>query len=66
YGVISDRGRALYIADATSYRDYVFDLTTGIAGTSLPVSDAAREAGVRRIRDIIAELTRFYRLPITP
>jgi arylsulfatase A-like enzyme len=64
YAVISDAGRSLYIADGVSNRDYSFDLTTGPGGTRRPVTDAAREAGVRAIRDMIGNLARFSRGPV--
>ena len=66
YAVISDAGRSLYIADGVSDREYAFDLTTGPGGTSRPVTDAERDAGVRAIRDMIRELTRFARVPLDP
>jgi membrane-anchored protein YejM (alkaline phosphatase superfamily) len=66
YAVISDAGRSLYIADGVSNREYAFDLTTAPGGTSRVVTDAVRDAGVKAIRDMIRDLTRFSRVPIDP
>lgn len=66
YAVISEAGRSLYIADGVSNREYSFDLTTGSGGASRAVTDEIRNAGVKAIRDMIRDLTRFFRVPIDP
>jgi arylsulfatase A-like enzyme len=63
YGVLSGDGTSLYIADATSYRDYSYDLTTGTAGRPRPVTAAVRNDGARRIRDTIERVATLYRVP---
>jgi hypothetical protein len=63
YGVLSEDGTSLYIADATSYRDYSYDLTTGTAGRARPMTAAVRNDGTRRIRETIEQVAKLYRVP---
>lgn len=63
YGWIAGDGASLYIADATSFREYAYDLTTGVAGTPRPVTPALREGAAARIRTAIDEVARTYRVP---
>lgn len=64
YGLLSDDATSLYIADATAYRDYSYDLTTGIAGTSRTVTAEKRSRGARRIRETIDQVAELYRIPV--
>lgn len=64
YGLLSGDATSLYIADATTFRDYSYDLTTGIAGTSRTVTAGKRSRGARRIRETIAQVADLYRIPL--
>lgn len=64
YGLLAADASSLYIADATSYRDYEYDLTTGMAGTPRPVTAASRAAGASRIRQAIGQIADTFRVPI--
>lgn len=64
YGWINDRGRALYILDAASYRDYAYTLSPGVAGTPMPVTADLRQLGGRQIASTIRDLAAFYRIPL--
>lgn len=64
YGWIGDGGRSLYIIDATSYRDWAYDLTTGTAGTPVRVTPDLRLRGGRAIEATIHEIARVYRVPV--
>ena len=60
YGALLDDGRSLYIIDAVSLKDYVYDLDGSAAGRSVPVSEAVRQVGQRAVRATIDEISRFY------
>ncbi|MCX6552478.1 MAG: sulfatase-like hydrolase/transferase [Acidobacteria bacterium] len=64
YGSLAGDGSSLFIADATNYREYRYDLTTGFAGTPRTATPAERAAAVRRIREGLQQVARTYRIPI--
>jgi hypothetical protein len=58
YGLLTRGGRQLYIADATEYRDYAFDLTPTPRSRSI---DRAEQAAARQqIQQKILEINKFY------
>jgi hypothetical protein len=58
YGLLTDGGRHLYIADATEYRDYAFDLVP--SPVTRPVDRGEQAAARQQIRQKILEINRFY------
>lgn len=60
YGALLDDARRLYIIDAISLREYVYELDGSAAGRAVPVHGEDREAGQRAIRATIGEISRFY------
>ena len=63
YGLISDRGRSLYILDAVNYRDYLYDLTTESHTISLEIGTDQRRTARATIRRMIEELNDWYGVP---
>ena len=63
YGLISDRGRSLYILDGVNYRDYLYDLTTESNTTSTEVSTDKRRSARDTIRRMLGELNDWYGVP---
>lgn len=63
YGWLAGDASRLYIADATAFREYAYDLTTGPAGRAEPVAAALRDTAAARIREALAQVTRTYRVP---
>ena len=63
YGVLDAKGRMLYIADGVNYRDYYYDLAEDPHGAAKPVTDDVRQANEARIRKLVLQIARFYRLP---
>lgn len=67
YGLLSQQGRRLYISDGVAARDYLYDLTTGPAGTAMEPSAEDRDTSHTRIRQLIDEINAFYSFkPQTP
>jgi len=64
YAAISGDGRSLYIADATAYQEYAFDLDGNAGGTRRPVTEAMRTAGMKAIRSMIQEVAKASRIAI--
>lgn len=60
YGALLDDGRSLYIIDAVSLKDYVYQLDGSAAGRAVPVTEANRQAGQSAVRATIDEISRFY------
>jgi arylsulfatase A-like enzyme len=64
YGMLGDRGRSLYVVDATNYRDYAYRLG-GLGGkddreTLTPVLRQDRE---RLIRSTVDQINKIYKVP---
>lgn len=60
YGMLSDGGRKLYVADGVNYRDYLFDLTPhGDSPVALNAQFESQEDEL--IRRQILSINRFYR-----
>jgi hypothetical protein len=58
YGLLSNGGRHLFVADATEYRDYAFDLAPSPVTRRI---DRGEQAAARRqIQEKILEIDRFY------
>ena len=63
YGLISNRGRSLYILDAVNYRDYLYDLTTESNTISVEIGTDQRRTAHDTIRRMIEELNDWYGVP---
>jgi arylsulfatase A-like enzyme len=63
YGTLDREGRKLYIADGVNYRDYYYDLSDESRGGSQPISDELRRTNQARIRKMVLQIAKFYRLP---
>lgn len=61
YGMLSDNGRRLYMLDTINARDYIWDLSNGIGGRPLPVTEAERALRRRMIGEQVAEIAAFFR-----
>jgi hypothetical protein len=61
--VWSERGRSLYILDAVSYRDYLYDLTTESNTMSVEIWTDQRRTVHDTIRRMIEELNDWYGVP---
>ena len=64
YGLLTLGGRHLYIADATEYRDYAFDL--GPSPRARPVDRAEQAAARQQIQQKILEIDKFYGFSSAP
>ena len=64
YGLLTGDGASLYIADATNYREYSYDLSTGTAGSPRAVTAAFRRQAAGRIRETIGQVAGFYHVPV--
>jgi hypothetical protein len=59
YGILSQGGRRLYVADGVNYRDYLFDLSPKGAA-QLPVDTSVERQQNDLIREKIRGMDRFY------
>jgi membrane-anchored protein YejM (alkaline phosphatase superfamily) len=64
YGLLTRGGRHLYIADATEYRDYAFDLTP--SPRARPIDRAEQAAARQQIQQKILEINKFYGFSSSP
>jgi hypothetical protein len=64
YGLLTNGGRHLYIADATEYRDYAFDLAP--SPRAHPVDRVEQAAGRQQIQQKILEIDKFYGFSAAP
>jgi hypothetical protein len=64
YGWLTDNGRALYVSDGVSLRDYRYALDGSPAGRPLTVSTADRQASQSALRGALANLARFYHITV--
>ena len=60
YGALLDDARRLYIIDAVSLREHVYELDASAGGRAVPVRQEDRDAGQRAVRTTIDEISRFY------
>ena len=60
YGILSNRGRRLYVADGVNYQNYAFDLDA-VSAHSRPVSSQLQQDQDGKIRNGILAIDRFYR-----
>lgn len=62
YGLLTDSGRSLYIADGVNYRDYAYQLNPDGASHEAPLTEAERTAAQDAIQRQIEAIARFYHL----
>jgi hypothetical protein len=60
YGVLSDNGERLYIADGINGREYAFELGASAAGRPLGLTDDQRAASRRLVVEQIDAIAREY------
>ena len=60
YGALLDDARRLYIIDAISLREHVYEIDGSAGGRPVAVRQGDREAGQRAVRAAIDEISRFY------
>jgi hypothetical protein len=61
YGALLDDARRLYIIDAVSLQEHLYELDGSAAGRAVVVAAVDRQAGQGAIRAAIDEVSRFYR-----
>jgi hypothetical protein len=61
YGALLDDARRLYIIDAVSLRDHLYELDGSAAGRPVTVGPRERADGQRAVRAAVDEIARFYR-----
>ena len=62
YGLLSQNGHRLYIADGVNYRDYAYELRPDGSSRDVPLSEDQRAAAQQEVRRQIDEIARFYGL----
>jgi hypothetical protein len=62
YGLLSDNGRHLYIADGVNYRDYAYELSPDGSSKTAAMTDEQRSAAQQRIREQVSEIATYYGL----
>ena len=62
YGLLTQNGRALYIADGVSYRDYAYQLNPDGGSAEATVTDEQRANMQEQIRDNVTAINHFYGL----
>ena len=66
YGILSDNGRSLFIADAINRKDYFYDLAGDPKGTRNQVSPSIQAENRKLIRDHIIAINLFYNFDELP
>jgi hypothetical protein len=61
YGILSNSGHSLYIADGVNFQEYFFELGGGSEDTSKEVTDTLRGRYQQEIRERVDEINRFYK-----
>jgi hypothetical protein len=61
YGILSNNGRALYIADGVNYTDYYYDLETDPTGRSNLINPAVKAEHQKLIFAGLEQLNQLYR-----
>ncbi len=59
YGVVSNNGRTLFVADGVNYTDEYFDLSANVP-TFMPITATVRAEKQALIRDYVLDISRFY------
>ena len=65
YAALSGDGRSLYIADATAYVEFAYDVGATPGGQRRQLTDERRASGMKAIRAAILRLAQFARIPVT-
>jgi arylsulfatase A-like enzyme len=60
YGILSGDGKSLFVSDAVSYKDYLFDLTTNDTGGST-ANSSTKAKNEEKIRKGILAINHFYK-----
>ena len=60
YGILSDSGRTLYIADGVAYRDYLYELDPTLGASAKTITDTERSHYQQLIRNDVQAISRFY------
>ncbi|HEY3927966.1 MAG TPA: sulfatase-like hydrolase/transferase [Candidatus Koribacter sp.] len=60
YGLLSDNGKRLYIADGVNYRDYAFDLSPDGSSKETSLTEEQRAEAQRKIRQQVEDIAHFY------
>lgn len=60
YGILSNNGNTLYIADSINFRDYFYDLTLDPRATTNLVNSVTKTENEKLIRRHIEEINNFY------
>jgi hypothetical protein len=63
YGIVSEGGGRLFVADAVNYTTTEYDLAPDFTATRRQVTPESRELGFKRIRQGIEELDALYKVP---
>lgn len=61
YGILSDNGRKLYMADSTTNRDYFFNLEADPKGQKNQINEEVKTTYRKITRERILEINRFYK-----
>jgi hypothetical protein len=64
YGLLSENGRRLYIADGIEGREYAYDLPPGGSDRRTGLTDAERDVSRRIIRDRVHDIAAWYGLTL--
>ena len=64
YGLLTAGGRHLYVADASEYRDYAFDLAP--SPRARPIDRVEQAAARQQIQQKILEIDKFYGFSAVP
>src|SRR5208282_4510288 len=59
YGLLSQNGRRLYIADGVNYREYAYELSPDGTSRDVPLSEEQRAAAQQEIRNQVNAIARF-------
>ena len=62
YGLLSENGRLLYIADGVNYRDYAYELSPDGSSSETSLSGEQRAEWQKDIQQQVKAISRFYGL----
>ncbi|HEU4413299.1 MAG TPA: sulfatase-like hydrolase/transferase [Candidatus Angelobacter sp.] len=60
YGILSDKGSRLYIADGVNYTDYLYDLSASALGVRSQVPGSVKRESETLIRRYVQDVDAFY------